>query len=224
MRQLLLFIIHGNSQRLKHACRHVTASAGRHRHGSFDCLSQFTRGLGTTRQDRFRDRPSEPVLSIGAKQAYQFVLIDVGEELRRSFALGRIHSHVERRVHPEGEPPTRFVKLMRRDAEVHQHPHHRAVGEKVIILRDDTGQLGEGGCDDTGTIPKTGEATSGLVTRLRVAIDTQHAQRRGCVEEGGGVTAASQGGVDHHSGSHSGKQLDDLPLEHWYVKIVLGHL
>jgi hypothetical protein len=202
----------------------VTAATGRHRHGSFDCLSQFTRGLGPTRQDRFRDRPSEPVLSIGAKQAYQFVLIDVGEELRRSVTLGRIHSHVERRVQPKGKTPTRFVELMRRDTEIHEHSHHRTVSEKVIILRDDTGQLGEGGCDDTDSIPKTGEATSGLVTRLRVAIDAQHAQRRNCVEEGGGVTAASQSGVDNHPGSQSGKQLDDFPLEHWYVKIVLGHL
>jgi hypothetical protein len=91
-------------------------------------------------------------------------------------------------------------------------------------LRENVRQRAERGIHDADPITETGQSATCSVARFGVAINAQQAQLRGRLQQRRGVTAAAKGGIDDHTGVLSGEKLDDFSLEHWYVKIVLGHL
>jgi len=113
---------------------------------------------------------------------------------------------------------------VRRHPQVHQDAHDRVVAEKIGVRVQRVVQLAEGRVHDADATLELSESLRGGGSGIGVSVDAKNAKLWRVGQECEGVTAAAQRGVDDHASGLTGEELDDLTLEHRYVKYVLGHL
>jgi hypothetical protein len=173
--------------------------------------------------DRLGDAPGVGLLAVLAQDALQLGPAGVVDQRGGGGGLGRVHAHVERAEGPEREPTAGGVQLHRGDAEVVQDAHERAVVPDDG--RDVLGQLVEGCTDEVDAVAEGGEAPTGQLEGVRVAVEPDQV---GLLAAGGqqprGVAGSSQGAVEEDGGlvvGH-GEQLDDA-VDHDGVVWCGGH-
>jgi hypothetical protein len=144
--------------------------------------------------DRLRDPSGEPLLAVPLEDPGQ-LLDRVGvEHVGRGLPLGVVHPHVERGVLGVGEAAVADVELHRGDTEVEQHPVHVVVPQLGEHLGDlVVHRVHESGAAGVRLQPGTGELEG-----VGVAVDADHVRLGAAGEDGLGVPAEAEGGVDQH--------------------------
>src|SRR5439155_18225114 len=114
--------VHENAERLKRARRRIDSHESAARDRAADNRRELTGGRdrrGAPRlDDGARDPPREALFAVLKNRVRQIAFIGARDDIRRRFAGGAIHPHIERLVALETEPPTRRIELQRRDPEV----------------------------------------------------------------------------------------------------------
>ncbi|MNJ55139.1 hypothetical protein D3C77_506130 [compost metagenome] len=100
------------------------------------------------------------------------------------------HAHVQRPVAHEGEAALGLVQLHGRDADVEDH----AVQPGLAAVREGLGQAREGGADQLEAIREVARHGLGEGLHRRVAI--QGHDLGAALQDGAGVAAGAEGGVD----------------------------
>src|SRR5699024_473774 len=141
-------------------------AAGRRGDGVVKQLDEPTRGgEGFTLafpEDRGGDAAGETLVAVGGEDAGDVAVRVPVEDVRGGRARGRVHPHVQRRVHAVREPAVDLIQLHRGDAEVEQRP-----GQALLA-----GQRNGGGVDvEPGVRLEAGGAVGGDAEHRGEAVE-----------------------------------------------------
>ena len=172
------------------------AEAGRRGNCALDRVHELAgsleRLLLAPAHDRPRDLLRVALLAVAAEDRDQLALRGLVDQVARRELGGRVHAHVERRVHGIGEAALGPVELHARDAEVEQD----RVGAEAVpgeLLEDDGGLASKQARGHTGSAPEALEVRP----HTRVAVDRDEAALPLEVgREQGRVAAGAEGRVD----------------------------
>ena len=167
-----------------------------------DHVGQAT-GRGRTGGDhRRRDPAGLGLLAVLAQDPRQAPGVDLGQQLGRARASGRIHPHVQGPVSTEREPPLRAIELHRRDPQVgHDGPHlaHPERGQRL-------GDGGEARVHEIHRARSIRQAASGQRQRVGVSIEQDRPSRPHRLQHGGRVTAQARGDIDQYPRGRRSRQ------------------
>jgi hypothetical protein len=188
--------------------RMAAATTGRRRDGvAHDGRELDGRGHGAGGHDGPGDAPGEPLVTEVAHDAGQLGLV-IGVDHVGGGAPGRaVHPHVEGSVLAVTEATVGPIELRRADTEVEQHADHRV---DAGLLGRDLGEPIEPGPHRDDAPRELVEQPSRGRESILVLIDADDPQVRVVGEQGAGVPAAAERGIDHDAGRHGGEQGGDL--------------
>ena len=125
--QYVQFPVDLNPYRLKRAlCRMRSILPRALRHSLFDDLHQPARRFNGPvlpfLYNKLRNTLRPSLLAICEYHAVEFFLVVAVYHVIRTERLVRIHAHIQRRILLVGKPSLPFIQLMRRYADIQQHP------------------------------------------------------------------------------------------------------
>ena len=120
-----------------------------------------------------RDAPGEALLAVLENDVREILFVHLIQQVRRSGALGLVHTHVQRLISSETEAAAFGVELHGRDPEVGQSAGHPRDAAGV----EHTPQLAVVGMHEFPPVAPRGQRISREAQRVAVAIETDAVRR-----------------------------------------------
>lgn len=154
------------------------------------------RAIGSCANDGTSDSPGVPLLAISINHVGQLPFRQLIDKLSGCPAGPSVHSHVQRPLEAEAEPPRRIGQLHRRHTQVEEH----AINETGMDGRHMVLHIAKGPMDQSHTRPKPLEALATHRDRGLILIEAdEQSIRLRRFQDSFCVTALPDGAVHVHS-------------------------
>ena len=222
------FLVDLDPERLEGALRGVASglggTGGHHRTDLFDEFPGSGEGLlGASRHNPVGDAAGKLFFSPFPDDPDEVLFAVVVDDVGGGLAAARVHPHIQRRVEGVGEAALPFVQLKGRDAKVHEHTVD--FGESQV--REDVRDFVVDGVNKVDPVREGRQPLPRQGQCFLVAVDADQVKVFKTLEEGLGVTAHAERGVDDHRGLAAapgsvearGQQIDAPVLEDRYMAL-----